>query len=138
MSGVLDLARPELLTLRRYQPGAYEPNFIRLNANESPWRLPADTTERGLNVYPPPRPDGLAAALAAHWRLSAAQSLLVTRGSSEAIDLLIRGFCGAGRDGIFRFLADGTAERRLSVLRVEERTTEVIDKAPESFGGAVN
>jgi histidinol-phosphate aminotransferase len=28
------------------------------------------------------------------------RQILVTRGSSEAIDVLIRGFCGAGRDGV--------------------------------------
>lgn len=99
MSGVLDLARAELRALRPYTPGAYEPEYVRLNANESPWRLPGDGTERGLNVYPPPRPAELAAALAAWWRVDVEQ-LLVTRGSSEAIDVLIRGFCAAGRDRI--------------------------------------
>lgn len=99
MSGVLDLARPDLRRLRPYVPGAYQANSIRLNANESPWRLPGDSTERGLNVYPPPRPTALVTALAAWWGAAEAQ-LLVTRGSSEAIDILIRGFCTAGRDRI--------------------------------------
>ncbi len=53
---VLDLARPELRAIRPYVPGQWEPGLLRLNANESPWRAPGDTTERGLNVYPPPRP----------------------------------------------------------------------------------
>jgi histidinol-phosphate aminotransferase len=99
MSRVLDLARPELRALRPYVPGAYEPEYVRLNANESPWRLPGDGTDRGLNVYPPPRPTALAAALAAWWRVDVGQ-LLVARGSSEAIDVLIRGFCTAGQDRI--------------------------------------
>lgn len=99
MKSVLDLARPELLSLRPYGPGAYEPGRVRLNANESPWRLPGDATERGLNIYPPPRPTDLVAALAAWWRVDPAK-LLVTRGSSEAIDVLIRGFCRAGTDRI--------------------------------------
>jgi histidinol-phosphate aminotransferase len=99
VTSVLDLARPELRELRPYTPGAYEADSIRLNANESPWRLPSDHTERGLNVYPPPRPTALVAALAAYYGVDAAQ-LLVTRGSSEAIDVLIRGFCRAGRDKI--------------------------------------
>lgn len=99
MSSVLDLARPDLRKLRPYTPGAYEPGCIRLNANESPWRLPGDTTERGLNIYPPPRPTMLRDALARHYGARASE-LLVTRGSSEAIDVLIRGFCGAGRDQI--------------------------------------
>jgi histidinol-phosphate aminotransferase len=99
MSSPLDLARPDLRALRPYQPGAWEPGLTRLNANESPWRLDSDPTERGLNVYPPPRPFALRAALADYYA-TAAESVLVTRGSSEAIDVLIRGFCRAGQDSI--------------------------------------
>ena len=96
---VLDFARPELRAIRPYVPGQWEPGLLRLNANESPWRSPGDTTERGLNVYPPPRPTMLTAKLAAHYGIDPLQ-ILVTRGSSEAIDVLIRGFCSAGRDSI--------------------------------------
>jgi histidinol-phosphate aminotransferase len=96
---VLDLARPDLRRLRPYTAGAYEADYIRLNANESPWRLPSDRTERGLNVYPPPRPTALQRSIADYYALPE-QQLLVTRGSSEAIDVLIRGFCRAGQDGI--------------------------------------
>jgi len=99
MSSVLKLARPELRGIRPYVPGAYEPGCIRLNANESPWRTPGDTSERGLNVYPPPRPTVLQAKLAGYYSIEQRQ-ILVTRGSSEAIDVLIRGFCTAGRDKI--------------------------------------
>lgn len=99
MSKVLDLARRELRDIRPYVPGAYEPGCIRLNANESPWRAPGDTSERGLNVYPPPRPTVLQAKLAEYYGIEQRQ-ILVTRGSSEAIDVLIRGFCTAGRDRI--------------------------------------
>jgi histidinol-phosphate aminotransferase len=99
MSSVLDLARPELRSIRPYVPGAYEPGCIRLNANESPWRAPGDDSERGLNVYPPPRPAVLQQKLAEYYGIEQRQ-ILVTRGSSEAIDVLIRGFCAAGRDSI--------------------------------------
>jgi histidinol-phosphate aminotransferase len=99
MSSVLDLARPDLRALRPYEPGAWEPGMTRLNANESPWRLPSDPTARGLNVYPPPRPAAVRAALASYYGIDA-ERLLVTRGSSEAIDVVIRGFCRAGQDGI--------------------------------------
>jgi histidinol-phosphate aminotransferase len=99
MSTILELARAELRGIRPYVPGAYEPGCIRLNANESPWRTPGDTSERGLNVYPPPRPTVLQAKLAGHYGIERGQ-ILVTRGSSEAIDVLIRGFCTAGRDKI--------------------------------------
>ena len=99
MSRVLDLARPDLRDLSPYVPGAWEPGLTRLNANESPWRLPSDPTERGLNVYPPPRPFALTEALADYYGADP-NGLLVTRGSSEAIDVLIRGFCRAGKDAI--------------------------------------
>lgn len=99
MSTLLDLARPELRGIRPYVPGAYEPGCIRLNANESPWRAPGDVSERGLNVYPPPRPTVLQEKLADYYGIEQRQ-ILVTRGSSEAIDVLIRGFCAAGRDKI--------------------------------------
>ncbi len=39
----------------------------------------------------------------------------------------------AGRDGIFRFLPDGVAERGLAVLKVLPRGFEVIGEAPETF-----
>jgi histidinol-phosphate aminotransferase len=99
MSSVLALARADLRTLQPYVPGAYEPDTIRLNANESPWRGPGDHTERGLNRYPPPRPLGLRRRLAEFYGMPE-DELLVTRGSSEAIDVLIRGFCAPGQDKI--------------------------------------
>ncbi len=99
MTRVLELARADLRHLRPYTPGAYEPDFIRMNANESPWRLPSDSSERGLNIYPPPRPAALRARLAERYGVDESR-VLVTRGSSEAIDVLTRGFCEAGRDRI--------------------------------------
>ncbi|MGY9001998.1 MAG: penicillin-binding protein activator [Rhodospirillales bacterium] len=44
----------------------------------------------------------------------------------------------AGRDGIFRFLPDGVAERGLAVLQLTPRGSRVIDTAPASFGPPVN
>jgi hypothetical protein len=43
----------------------------------------------------------------------------------------------AGRDGIFRFGADGAVERGLAVLEVQRQDFKVIDKAPEVFGPAI-
>jgi histidinol-phosphate aminotransferase len=97
MSDVLRLARPDLRDLVAYEPAAYEPALVRMNANEAPWRAPGDISDRGFNIYPPPRPAQLTAALAAHYRVPE-DNLLVTRGSSEAIDVMIRAFCRAGRD----------------------------------------
>jgi histidinol-phosphate aminotransferase len=99
MSDLLQLARPDLRSLVPYEPAAYEPALVRMNANEAPWRAPGDHSERGLNIYPPPRPAQLTTALAAHYQVDPEQ-ILVTRGSSEAIDLLIRSFCRAGIDEV--------------------------------------
>ena len=96
---ILDLARPELRSLIPYTPGRFEPGSVRLNANESPYRAPGDETSRGLNRYPPPRPEALRERLAAHYAV-ARDEILITRGSSEAIDVLIRAFCTAGRDAV--------------------------------------
>jgi histidinol-phosphate/aromatic aminotransferase/cobyric acid decarboxylase-like protein len=75
VSKLLDLARAELRSIQPYTPGAYEPGCIRLNANESPWRTPGDTSERGLNVYPPPRPSALQAKLAEYYGIEQRQIL---------------------------------------------------------------
>jgi len=40
----------------------------------------------------------------------------------------------AGIDGIFRFRADGVAERGLAVYRVAVHAFEVLDPAPAAFG----
>jgi histidinol-phosphate aminotransferase len=52
-----------------------------------------------LNRYPEPHPHALAAALAAHYCVPA-EMLLPGRGSDEAIDVLVRGFCRAGEDAV--------------------------------------
>ena len=99
MNSLLELARPEIRALRPYRSAQFEAGLVRLNANETPWRPAGDRTAAGLNCYPEPRPVRLAAALAEHYGV-APDRLIVTRGSSEAIDLLIRCFCRAGRDEV--------------------------------------
>ncbi|HEX5755521.1 MAG TPA: histidinol-phosphate transaminase [Arenimonas sp.] len=71
---------------------------IWLNANESPWPSAADREGRAQR-YPSPQPASLRAALATLYGVSPAQVLL-GRGSDEAIDLLLRAFCRAGRDAV--------------------------------------
>lgn len=102
MSSTLDLLRPEIRHLRPYQPADYVGGFIRLNANETPWRPPGDETRDGLNRYPDPRPAELTKRLVALYGVQP-DELLVTRGSSEGIDVLIRAFCRAGQDNIVIF-----------------------------------
>ncbi|MGI9309876.1 MAG: histidinol-phosphate transaminase [Gammaproteobacteria bacterium] len=127
MGGVLQLARPEIRELQGYTAASYESGLVRLNANETPWAAPGDTSVRGWNNYPEARPATLSRALAEHYGVDAKQ-LLVTRGSSEAIDLLIRGFCTAGKDSVvicpptfemYRVYADvqGAKVREIPLLR---------------------
>jgi len=99
MSTVKDLARPEIRNLRPYRPADSESGLLRLNANETPWRPAGDGSADGLNRYPQVRPFRLMETLADYYDVHTNQ-LLVTRGSSEAIDLLIRCFCRPAEDDI--------------------------------------
>lgn len=99
MTSVLDLARPDLLDLQPYRHARWAPGLERLHANESPWRSAGDDFAGGLNRYPEPQPEALIARLAELYRV-AAECVLAGRGSDEAIDLLVRGFCRAGHDAV--------------------------------------
>ena len=98
MSDIAALARPEILELRPYRAAHCEEGLVRLNANETPWRPPGDDSVDGLNLYPEARPLTLTRCLAEFYGVTPDQ-VLVTRGSSEAIDLLVRCFCRPGLDG---------------------------------------
>lgn len=96
---IASLARPEIRALRPYEAAAQVEDTVRLNANEAPWTSSVDDFRRPLNRYPEVRPAQLRRRLAQRYGC-AEDRLLVTRGTSEAIDLLIRVFCRAGRDNI--------------------------------------
>jgi histidinol-phosphate aminotransferase len=99
VSGILALARPEIVALKAYSHASWDPAFERLHANELPWRAETDRSVAGLNRYPEPHPLVLAQRLAKLYGVSDAQ-LLPGRGSDESIDLLVRGFCRAGVDNV--------------------------------------
>jgi histidinol-phosphate aminotransferase len=99
MSGILALARPEIVALKAYSHASWDPAFERLHANELPWRAEADRSLAGLNRYPEPHPHDLAAALARLYGVPVA-NLLPGRGSDESIDLVVRAFCRAGIDNV--------------------------------------
>lgn len=96
---IVDLARPGIRGLHAYDAAEQVDDTIRLNANESPHRSTAGNFRRPLNRYPEVRPQRLQGALADRFGCRPEQ-LLVTRGSSEAIDLVIRTFCEAGRNSV--------------------------------------
>ena len=94
---VRHLARTEIQALHPYEAAVQVEDTIRLNANEAPWRSSTDHFDRPLNRYPEIRPARLRQRLAERYGCDP-QNLLVTRGSSEAIDLVLRVFCVAGQD----------------------------------------
>ena len=96
---IADLARAEIRALKAYSAAVQVDDTIRLNANEAPWTSSGDRFRRPLNRYPEIRPALLRNSLARRYGCSD-DNLLVTRGTSEAIDLLIRVFCRAGQDSI--------------------------------------
>ena len=69
-----------------------------LNANECPW----DASEAGSlwNRYPEQQPEEIIDALAGRYKVKSNQ-ILVTRGSDEGIDLLVRLFCCYKKDSVF-------------------------------------
>jgi histidinol-phosphate aminotransferase len=92
-----NLARREIRELRAYETAVRADGAIRLHANEASWSRDAGASS--LNRYPELRPTELQARMAEQFGVSK-DNLLVTRGSSEAIDLLIRTFCRAGKDNV--------------------------------------
>lgn len=93
---VLNIVRPEIRRLSPYEAASQADQFVRLNANEASWH---DEAFSGLNRYPEIRPVQLRDAMASHYGVGS-DRILVTRGSSEAIDVIVRTFCRSGIDNI--------------------------------------
>ncbi len=96
---IANLARPEIRALKPYAAAVQVDDTIRLNANELPWTSNHDHFRRPLNRYPEIRPAALTLLLAEHYGCQP-DNLIVTRGTSEGIDLLMRVFCRAGQDSV--------------------------------------
>lgn len=102
-AAVLKLVRPEILALTPYSSARSEAQDVAagrktwLDANENPLTPHADAPR--LNRYPEPQPAALVARLASLYGVTP-ERVLVTRGSDEGIDLLLRAFCRAGQDAI--------------------------------------
>lgn len=99
MNDVLAPVRSELRGFTGYRSARLEAAAGRtfLNANESPWAPPGDRS--GVHRYPEPQPAALRAALAAHYGWQP-EGVLVTRGSDEGVDLLVRACCHAREDAV--------------------------------------
>ncbi len=93
------IVRKEVLSLRTLTTGAQDNHSIRLNANEAPDSHRASDDNLGLNRYPEVRPSELRSRMAQLYGVSST-NLMVTRGSSEGIDVLIRACCRANQDNV--------------------------------------
>ena len=99
---IKNLIRPEILQLRPYQAAQYQPEMVRMNANENPYSLYEDKDVSSLNLYPEAVPTKLRTSIANYLNVNV-DNCVVTRGSTEAIDLLIRVFCRPQYDEIVIF-----------------------------------
>ncbi|HEX8127364.1 MAG TPA: histidinol-phosphate transaminase [Allosphingosinicella sp.] len=99
------LARPEILALPNFDIAAnandsFGSDAIKLDANENPYApLSEGALAAGLNRYPEPQPTRLKKAMAALYQVPA-ESLVVTRGADDAIEILVRAFCRPGEDSV--------------------------------------
>ena len=98
------LARTAIRNLRAYSSARMEvmEQGTLLNANENPWDRSIElSTQLLLNRYGEQQPSTLIKVLADLYQVKPTQCL-ITRGSDEGIDLLIRSFCEAGQDAILQ------------------------------------
>ncbi|MBA3660919.1 MAG: histidinol-phosphate transaminase [Gammaproteobacteria bacterium] len=94
-NNITDLARKEIVSMKAYRSARSEglKGSVFLDANENAY---SDTR---YNRYPESQPDKLADLLTNVYGVDR-QQIIVTRGSDEGIDLLIRLFCREGLDKI--------------------------------------
>lgn len=133
---IISIARPEIQALVPYSAAEQVDATVRLNANEAPLPISGDRFRRPLNRYPEVRPNRLGTALATHFGV-APQNTLVTRGSSEAIDLLIRAFCRAGIDNIVTTAPSFSMYRHYAVVQ-GATVREVATNPDNDFAIAAN
>jgi len=99
------LARPEILELKPFDiaaaaNAAFGADAIKLDANENPYPPLSDgPLAAAINRYPEPQPQRLLASMAALYGV-APESLVITRGADDAIDMLVRAFCRPGVDAV--------------------------------------
>ncbi len=128
---IVGLARPEIQALNPYEAAEQVDDTVRLNANESPEACDNGRFRRPLNRYPEVRPKRLQQALAERFGCRP-DELLVTRGSSEAIDLVVRTFCRAGVDGIVTHAPSFSMYRHYATVQ-GATVTEVRTRADQDF-----
>ncbi|MFH1067753.1 MAG: histidinol-phosphate transaminase [bacterium] len=103
------LVRPDVAKMKAYFSArtemAYAEDLVWLDANENPWPPSSEKDDTGgvrsCNRYPDPQPPRLVQKAAERYGVKA-ENIIVSRGTDEAIDLLIRAFCRAGQDSILQ------------------------------------
>lgn len=100
---VARLTRPDIWAMRPYSSARTEGDQsarVLLDANENPYPpYPGTEREVGLNRYPEPQPRALVERFAELYGTEP-ERVFLARGADEGIDLLVRAFCAAGKDGI--------------------------------------
>ena len=101
MSSIEQLVREDLRDIKPYCPPQRDEgaNSIWLDANESPWDSNVAISEDAINRYPDDPSDETIKHMACYYRVDSDQMRL-SRGSDDAIDLLIRLTCNAGKDAV--------------------------------------
>ncbi len=117
---------------------------VLLNANEAPDGLLDEPVWAAMHInrYPHPQPQELLTQLAGLYGVTPEQ-LLVTRGSDEGIDLLLRVFCRAGRDvvlecppcfGMYRIAAQIQGANLVQVERDANSLALDFDRLEQAIG----
>jgi len=96
---IKNLVRPEVLDLPTINAPEVSHGMIRMNANESPSSPWQKSKAIPLNRYPPVRPNSLTQGMANFYGVNKGE-ILLSRGSTEAIDTIIRTFCNPNMDSI--------------------------------------
>jgi histidinol-phosphate aminotransferase len=100
---LLDLVKPEVLSLTAYRAEERQPDLIKLDANESPFPLPEELRHElryaldqvAVHRYPDPKEDRLRSVLAVQLQV-APGALVLGNGSDELIQLLLLATSGPG------------------------------------------
>ena len=93
------IARKAIVDFAAYSARGGATGALHLDANESPYAPPPVRGAEGYNRYPEQQPHALRQRLADLYGTSP-ERLMVGRGADEAIEVLLRTFCEAGRDEV--------------------------------------
>ncbi len=97
------LARTNIINLTPYSSARNEggnSDLVWIDANEGAYApFPSDGSTEGFNRYPDPQPPELINRMASFYGVKSNQ-ILASRGTDEAIDLLMRAFCVPDEDSV--------------------------------------